>query len=347
MFIQSLLLLGHISIAQPYQLDSDTFSEQSETVADNPVINLIMLLKQLETMAEQPLLESHFRSVRAMIEDQTHDVPWTKEDSLAASEVLTFFQNEGASWETYSNGPRPLIMNFKSPSDGKNTFYWLFLPKYFDPGYDQYPFYIELHGSGGGKNDNPRNMLFRPLQPEIKGVTSQGYRQEGLFIYPWGRGDKWYKYQAALDIHECLEHFDNMFETNTKRQYLYGFSMGGTGVLNIAQTSKDRWTALGIYSGAFMQGVNREEVEQIKQIPVWITWGDKEPLAEGCKKLRDYLLELGTEVKWQEVKDVGHAYLGEYREDLMNWFGTELEILLMRLSMVELILPSMTLGKLT
>lgn len=295
-----------------------SFSLRAQT--QDKITDLLKLLEELADEATQPLLKTHFESVATMISDQTHDAEWTAQDSSRAAGALTFFQNEGALWETYANGPRPLIISFISPSDGKNSFYWLFLPREFDPQNTNYSFYMELHGSGGGKNDNPRNMLFHPLQPEIMGVTDQGYRQEGLFIYPWGRGDKWYKGQAALDISECLAHFDNQFQTDNTRQYLYGFSMGGAGVYSFAQQTSERWTALGIYSGAFRDGVSEQAVEILKNIPFWITWGETERLAAGNKQLRDYLLDAGTEVKWQEVPDVGHSYLGEYQEDLMDWF---------------------------
>jgi predicted esterase len=290
-------------------------------VPDKEDINTLKsLLKDLEDKEEKVLLKKHFAAVRTMIEDNTHDVSWTAKDSLEASFVLNYFQNEGALWETYADDPRPLIMSFKSPSDGKNSYYWLILPKDFNPVNKNYPFYMELHGSGGGRNNNPRNMLFRPLQPEVKGVTNQGYRKEGLFIYPWGRGDKWYREQAEKDIFECLEHFDNLFETDPSRQYLYGFSMGGGGTFRIAQKSMDRWTAIGMYSAALRE-VTLEEAKMFKDMPVWMTWGETERrLTEINRKLKDLLLEAGVNVKWTEVEGGGHSYLSEYQNDLMDWF---------------------------
>ncbi len=287
---------------------------------DDPVSQLVQLLDQLRTSTDQPLLEMHFSSLKTMILDTTHAVSWSSEDTLRAAEVLEFMQNGGSHWETYANGPRPLMVSFKSPSDGKNTYYWLFLPGNFNPDVDDYPFYLELHGSGGGKNDNPRNMLFNPLRPQIKGVTAQGYRQEGFFIYPWGRGDQWYRGQAETDIEECLQHFDNLFKTDPQRQFLYGFSMGGSGVFDLAQKTSERWTGIGIYSGAFRDGVTLDAAIKLDQLPVWITWGETERLAENNRKLKDILLQNGNEVRWAEVEGVGHSYLGEYQEDLMDWF---------------------------
>ncbi|NND34463.1 MAG: hypothetical protein HKN76_17895 [Saprospiraceae bacterium] len=301
-----------------YQITNDYSSNSSK----DDVEGLITLLADLEAKEQISLLRQHFRSVRTMVEDKTHDIAWTAQDSSWASNALTFFRNEGAHWKTYTEGPRPLIMSFTSPSDGKNSFYWLFLPRAFDSTVHDYPFYMELHGSGGGKNDNPRNMLFRPLQPEIKGVTSQGYRKEGLFIYPWGRGDKWYRDQSEKDIFECLAHFDNLFTTDATRQYIYGFSMGGGGAFHFAQKTRERWSAVGIYSGALGE-FTRDQAALLKNMPVWIMWGEKERLAASNKKLKDYLLNVGADVRWKEIENIEHKYLAEYQTDLMDWFLTK------------------------
>jgi dienelactone hydrolase len=126
-------------------------------------------------------------------------------------------------------------------------------------------------------------------------------------------------------VFEVLADFDKMFETDPKRQYLYGFSMGGGGTFRIAQKSLDRWAAIGVYSGA-LRNPTPEDASKFKNIPVWITWGEKENrLADVNRKLKDLFIEAGVDLKWTEVPDVGHRYLGEYQEDLMNWFKTKVK----------------------
>lgn len=279
---------------------------------------LVNLLDSLATQEKNPLLKRHFESVAIITQDSTHGFAISQEDSAMTSQVLQFFQTEGARWETYENGSRPLMMAFQSSIDGKNSYYWLFLPRNFDPEKKDYPLYVELHGSGGGSNNNPRKMLYHPLQPEVAGVTSQGYRKEGFFIYPWGRGDKWYRDTAELDIFEVLADFDKQFQTDSYRQYLYGFSMGGGGTFNIAQKTLDRWAAVGMYSAA-VRNPTLEEAQQFKDMPVWMVWGETEGLAAVNHTLKDLFLEAGVDVKWAEIKGVGHSYLGEYQEELMDW----------------------------
>ncbi len=280
--------------------------------------SLVDLLHSLAAKEKNPLLKRHFESVALMANDKTHAFAFAGPNIEAASGALYFFRHEGSKWETYANGPRPLMMAFTSATDHKNSFYWLFLPRNYDPARKDYPFYLELHGSGGGWNDNPRVMLLDPLQPQVAGVTNQGYRKEGLFILPWGRGDKGYRDIAETDIFECLADFDNQFKTDPTRQYLYGFSMGGAGTFHIAQKSMDRWTAIGMYSAAF-RSVTEDEAKKFTNFPVWMAWGETESWAVNDRILKDYLVKAGAEVKWTEVKGVGHNYLGQYQEELMDW----------------------------
>jgi enterochelin esterase-like enzyme len=66
-----------------------------------------------------------------------------------------------------------------------------------------------------------------------------------------------------------------------------------------------------------------EEALKFKNMPVWLTWGETEWLAGPNRQLKDFLVEIGADVKWKEVEGVGHSYLGEYQEDLMDWFNTK------------------------
>ncbi|PHN07885.1 discoidin domain-containing protein [Flavilitoribacter nigricans] len=280
---------------------------------------LLDLVDELAARESRPLFRHHFESIARISRDTAHGFGVSEADREAAAAVFRFLQDEGAQWETYAAGPRPLMMAFPSPSDGLDSYYWLFLPRDFDPNRKDYPLYFELHGSGGGRNNNPRKMLYQPLQPQIKGVPSQGYRKEGIYVLPWGRGDRGYRDQAETDIFEVLADVDRRFPTDPARQYLYGFSMGGAGTFRIAQKSLDRWAAIGVYSGA-MRNPTLEEAKLFQEIPVWMTWGEEETrLTEVNRKLKDLFETAGVELKWTEVKGVGHRYLGEYQEDLMEW----------------------------
>ena len=294
-----------------------------KVIPTNAPEKLVSLLNELAAKESNPLLKEHFEAVARFTLDTTHGFQITEENMEDASRVLQFFQNEGSRWESYVDGPRPLIISFKSPTDGKYSYYQLFLPKGFDPDKTDYPFYMELHGSGGGRNDNPRKQLFMPLQHDLKGVTLQGYLKQGLFIYPWGRGDKWYRGIAESDIHEALADFDRRFTTDPRRQYIYGFSMGGGGAFRFSQESINRWSAVGIYSGAIFD-LKEEEASAFKNTPVWMVWGAQEDkIGKTSKALKELFLKEGVDLYWKEIEGVGHSYLGAYQENLMEWFTTK------------------------
>lgn len=287
-------------------------------VADSD--SLVEYLSELIAKEKNQLLKRHFESLVLMTTDKTHAFTFTEKNSKDAGEVLQFLKQEGSLWQTYLQKPRPLIMAFRSATDNKNSYYWLFLPKDFGQSNKKYPLYVELHGSGGGTNNNPREMLYQPLRPEIAGVTAQGYRKEGIFILPWGRGDKGYRDTAETDIWECIGDVDKIVKTDPARQYLYGFSMGGGGTFRLSQKAPERWTSIGLYSAAFRDSTF-DDISKLKGMPVWMAWGETEKqLTARNRLLKDAFTKQGNELWWTEVKGVGHNYMGQYQDSLMNWF---------------------------
>jgi len=306
-------------------LNCSATSPDSVNVDKDAPGKLVALMEKLASVESNPLMKKHFESIAIFTLDTTHGFGKTEQNIEEASLVLEFFQGEGSKWETYLDGPRPLMISFKSPTDGKYSFYKLFLPKGFKKENKDFSFYMELHGSGSGKNDNPRNFLYKSLQPEIKGVTNLGYSKDGFLVYPWGRGDKWYRGIAEADIHEVLEDFDSMFETDPKRQYIYGFSMGGGGTFKFAQGTMDRWTAVASYSGAIFDPTP-EEAKTFTNTPVWMVWGElEERLGKGNRELKELFIEAGVDLTWEEIEGVGHSYQGSYQDQMLEWFKTKVK----------------------
>ena len=282
---------------------------------------LLFLLTKAASETENSLLKEHFETVMYFAQDTTHGFKPGAEDYKWASESLSYFDSIGLNWETYLNEPRPLMLSFISPSDGLRSYYWLVLPKNYDSTKKDYPLYFELHGSGGGSNNNPRKMIFQPLQPDLKGVATGGSRKEGFWVFPWGRGDKGYRDQAEKDVLEALADFDSRFKTDPTRQYLYGFSMGGMGTLKMYPMTKERWSAIASYSGA-LRDADLDKAKQFVDVPVWIAWGSEERWADGNQQIRDLFIEAGVkDFEWTEVEGVGHKYLGEYQEKMLDWLN--------------------------
>ena len=79
-------------------------------------------MNELAEKESNPLLKRHFETVARFTMDTTHGFKITKDDMKNALQTLKFFQNEGSKYETYVNGPRPLMMSFKSATDGKYSY---------------------------------------------------------------------------------------------------------------------------------------------------------------------------------------------------------------------------------
>ena len=280
--------------------------------------DLLNLLQQLADKEDNWLLKRHFQSMIMVMNKP--DAEYSDDMLEKTMETLDFMRHNGQYLDTYiEQDVRPLIMAYVSPTDSAVSFYRLTLPKGWDEHRTDYPMYIELHGSGGGQNNNPLRICLMQLGPEPSTGMAPQHRRDGYHLYPWGRGDKGYRESAEADVWECLADFDAMFKTDPDRQYMYGFSMGGAGTSGIAWKAIDRWAAIGCYSG-FAQ-LTPEMTELYAKIPVWMAWGDQETRALNAgKEMRDMLLEAGGTVRWHEVKDTGHKYLGEYQWDMLDFF---------------------------
>ena len=86
---------------------------------------------------------------------------------------------------------------------------------------------------------------------------------------------------------------------------------------------ESQWTAVGIYSGAIFN-LEEEEASKFKNTPVWMVWGDQEDrIGKAGRELKDLLLREGVDLYWEEIEGVGHSYLGEYQEKLLDWLNTK------------------------
>jgi hypothetical protein len=68
-------------------------------------------------------------------------------------------------------------------------------------------------------------------------------------------------------------------------------------------------------------------VAKLKGMPVWMVWGEQENrLTMRNRSLKDAFIKQGSEIWWKEKKGVGHNYMGEYQDSLMNWFSRHQKI---------------------
>ena len=139
--------------------------------------------------------------------------------------------------------------------------------------------------------------------------------------------------QTKTPLHENIFRVGSSCYFNTIRQGRHFYKMGLYEAVNEEERHMLENTDLGewaMFEGEEvpldfpMYEETLEEAKKFKDMPVWMTWGETEwRLTDVNRKLKDLLLEAGVDVKWTEVKRVGHSYLSEYQNDLMDWFLTK------------------------
>src|SRR5688500_15681790 len=127
-----LIVLIIVSVASTaYVVNTTQPLNKRSTNNTNDSAALVQHLRGLIANEKNPLLKRHFESLLLITQDETHAYPFKEKNQQDAAKVLQFMKQEGQLWETYLEKPRPLIMAFKSATDKKNSYYWLFLPKDF------------------------------------------------------------------------------------------------------------------------------------------------------------------------------------------------------------------------
>ena len=152
-----------------------------------------------------------------------------------------------------------------------------------------WPLLVVLHGLGDGPI----------VAPSIDSMVQIG---------PFGRGDMWYQGIGEQDVFECIEFAKQIFNIDSDRIYLCGFSMGGVGTFDLGLKHPDIWAACVPVCGSIS---NPEMVTNGMNLPFWINTGseDKVVPAKDSKKTYEKAVELGFKNwKYTEYKGMGHSF---------------------------------------
>ncbi|MHC4737924.1 MAG: carboxylesterase family protein [Planctomycetota bacterium] len=162
-----------------------------------------------------------------------------------------------------------------------------------------WPLLVVLHGLGGGPI----------VVPSIDSMVQVG---------PFGRGDLWYCGIGERDVFECIELAKQIFNIDSNRTYLCGFSMGGAGTFELGLKHPDIWAACVPVCGR-LSDINL--VENGRNLQFWINAGseDKVVPAEYSRKAYDEALRLGFHHwKYTEYEGMGHSFWIDW-EKIEKW----------------------------
>lgn len=202
----------------------------------------------------------------------------------------------------------------------KDSKYVLFVPHTYQ-GDKDFPLILFLHGAGERGEDGDL--------PVKQGIANGGIKfkqNEKTFpffvIFPqcklkgnWLAGGP--DADRALAI---LDEVQKSYKIDSKRLYLTGLSMGGSGTWSLAAAQPNKWAAIAPICG---RG-ETENVSKIKHIPTWCFCGDQDApkLVENNREMIKSLKAAGGMPRYSEYPFVGHnswdsAYV---TPELYTWF---------------------------
>lgn len=191
-------------------------------------------------------------------------------------------------------------IGYRSSVDGSDQPLCLYVPEDYDAA-RRWPHMLRLHGMWSEIDE--AQWTVQTFEWDREFVR---YAPRGAFIelYPWGRGNVWYRDAGAQDVFDVLDLAERLFSTDPDRVYLMGASMGAAGAWEIAARHPDRFAALcgvvGVYDAALAQ--------ELAKVPVMFHYGgrDSRERVSSPQEIADLLKKLGGEVEVVPHPDSGH-----------------------------------------
>lgn len=218
-------------------------------------------------------------------------------------------------WVTFAEGkplPPPLKVDAKSSSPIKGqpakflekTFgeakYAVCVPENHD-GKTPLPVILFLHGSGQVGNDNTEQLAigFGPA------IRKNGMPFPFIGVFPQSQEGDWKaKGAEAKRALAILESVEREYQTDPRRVYLTGVSMGAEGVWSIAAAHPTRFAAIVPVCG----GGNPKLASIIKDIPCWAFHGDADTIVpvQATRRMVEAITTAGGRPQYQEYRGLDH-----------------------------------------
>ena len=192
-----------------------------------------------------------------------------------------------------------LAKTFKD--DSGESKYVVFVPHDYSAD-KEYPLILFLHGAGE-RGDDGEAPVKQGIGNAIK-FKGKDKTFPFIVIFPQcAKGGNWKadgpNGKRAMAI---LAEVQKTYKVDSKRVYLTGLSLGGSGTWSLAAAHPDKWAAIVPICG----GGDPATAAKIKHIPCWGFCGDKDGLVEGMRSMIKALKEAGGAPRYSEFPYVGH-----------------------------------------
>ncbi len=206
------------------------------------------------------------------------------------------------------------VGSYCSSLDDSEQPFALWVPRSYSPR-RKYPLIVALHGTDADE---------RMIPEECFRMHKRGFREDVLFLSPFGRGDLWFQGPGEADFWEAIEWVKQRYKVDARRQYLTGLSMGGYACWRLACAYPDQWAAIAPICG----GGDPARLAALGRMPVWCVHGEKDDAVpvEESRRLVEELKRLGGKIRYHELKDWRHnSWQWLYNPDrkgknLIEWF---------------------------
>lgn len=185
----------------------------------------------------------------------------------------------------------------------------IFLPKGYGDDKDKlWPLVVFLHGAGERGEDLEKLKVHGPLK-----LTAQDRKFPFIILAPQCPEDSWWNNEIDRVI-DLLDQIESDYSVDKSCIYLTGISMGGYGTWGLAAKIPGRLAAIAPICG----GGDPANAPLIKDIPMWVFHGDKDPTVplEKSQEMVDAVRAAGGSPKFTVYPGVGHdSWTATYESD--------------------------------
>jgi len=212
--------------------------------------------------------------------------------------------------------------------------YRLFVPQKYSSS-DQYPLVLLLHGSSERGSDNRKQLttavktfisdrvqdseqcfVLAPQCPRDNQWLNTEFKEKP---FPNYNQDEIAESDAMKMIMAVIDLLTREFSIDSKRIYVTGFSMGGSGSWDIILRYPDIFAAAVPITGVS----DPSKAGLISNLPVWAFHGKNDSISSvtNTRNMIKALRDLGSDCKYTEYESIGHnSWDSAYSDpDLMTW----------------------------